>query len=546
MIKLLSLSICFVLLSAANLLASVFYADPSLGNSRNTGTSASPWKTLQEVLDSAKIETRMYAVKPFSPGAAMVAKNAGAPVKAGDTIMLRNGYHGAIFASEYYNSDYITIMAQPGQKPWIANLELRSGCKWRVKGLFISPEKAPVYQVKTLINFASHSWTGESYDCIAEACSCYSVIDDSRWTEKDWDTLSCDAMSLPGTRMVARGNYFHNVNFGISVDGDSCLVERNTINHFASDGLRGLGDYDTFQYNTVKNCLAINDNHDDGFQSWSVGAGGVGTGVVKGMVLRGNTIINYEDPAMPFKGTMQGIGCFDGMFEDWLIENNVVLVDHWHGITLLGAKNCTIINNTVGDVNTIDPGPPWIYIGDHKDSTHSSGCVIRNNLSTAYIMGQGVLADHNITYSNYNTFFVDYAHLDMRLKAGCAAVDSGSPALAPAIDIAGISRPQGNAVDVGAHELPRIAVETVPVRTAPGYLDVNPSPFNSATVIRFANPDGNASLVVFDITGKVVARSGLIHGDGFTWNAGNQPCGVYIIRLEAGKEIITRSVCLER
>ena len=46
------------------------------------------------------------------------------------------------------------------------------------------------------------------------------------------------------------------------------------------------------------------------------------------MVLRGNTIINYEDPGQPHRGTLQGIGCFDGMFVDWVIENNVVIVDH--------------------------------------------------------------------------------------------------------------------------------------------------------------------------------------------------------------------------
>ena len=62
----------------------------------------------------------------------------------------------------------------------------------------------------------------------------------------------------------------------------------------AGNGLRGLGNHCTFQYNTVKNCYDVNRNHDDGFQSWSVGPNGIGTGEVVRMVLRGNTIINYE------------------------------------------------------------------------------------------------------------------------------------------------------------------------------------------------------------------------------------------------------------
>ena len=71
------------------------------------------------------------------------------------------------------------------------------------------------------------------------------------------------------------------------------------------------------------------------------------------------------------------------MFEDWVVENNVVFVDHWHGITLSGAVDSRIVNNTVCDINSESPGPSWIRIGDHKNGTPSSGCVVRNNLTTA-------------------------------------------------------------------------------------------------------------------------------------------------------------------
>ncbi|UCD52697.1 MAG: hypothetical protein JSW27_08675, partial [Phycisphaerales bacterium] len=140
----------------------------------------------------------------------------------------------------------------------------------------------------------------------------------------------------------------------------------------------------TFEYNTVKNCYNVNANHDDGFQSWSVGPGGVGTGEVVGVVLRGNTIINYEDPNQPHRGALQGIGCFDGTFVDWVVENNVVITDHWHGITLGGARGCLVINNTVLDRNEQRPGPPWICIDRHKNGTAPVDCVVRNNLATDF------------------------------------------------------------------------------------------------------------------------------------------------------------------
>ena len=79
-------------------------------------------------------------------------------------------------------------------------------------------------------------------------------------------------------------NWFQGSIFGISVSGANALVERNTVSNFSADGLRGLGNFGTFQYNVVKNCYDVNENHDDGFQSWSVGTGGVGTGEVVGVV----------------------------------------------------------------------------------------------------------------------------------------------------------------------------------------------------------------------------------------------------------------------
>ena len=50
-------------------------------------------------------------------------------------------------------------------------------------------------------------------------------------------------------------------------------------------------------------------------------------------MLRGNLFINFENPNQPLKGTLQGIGCFDGFFVDWVVENNVVVTNHWHGIS---------------------------------------------------------------------------------------------------------------------------------------------------------------------------------------------------------------------
>ena len=53
---------------------------------------------------------------------------------------------------------------------------------------------------------------------------------------------------------------------------------------------------------------------------------------------------------------MQAIGCFDGWFVNWVVENNVIITDHWHGITFLGMRDSRIVNNTVIDLDDVSPG----------------------------------------------------------------------------------------------------------------------------------------------------------------------------------------------
>ncbi len=178
----------------------------------------------------------------------------------------------------------------------------------------------------------------------------------------------------------------------------------------------------------------------------------LGSGEVVGVVLRGNTIINYVDPNQPYRGTLQGIGCFDGTYVDWVIENNVIVTDHWHGITLLGARNCLVINNTVLDQNSTRPGPPWIRVDNHKKGMAPVNCVVRNNLATAFSNAAGVRAENNLRIQDPAALFVDPAHFDLHLLPGAPAIDAGSSLDAPKLDRDRIPRPQGKGIDIGAYE----------------------------------------------------------------------------------------------
>jgi hypothetical protein len=373
-----------------------FYVDPEQGSATGDGSAKSPWRSIQAVIDAGLVQTQAWAQLPYKEGSKLVARNAGAPIRGGDTIWLRSGYHGSLSIDRHYNTMHITLAAEPAHTPRLSGVQIRSSSHWRIKGMSISAEFADAYKRQTLVQLRSHSWHGPIHDVTVEDCSVSSVADTSGWTVEDWNARACNGFQVDGTRMTIRGNTVLNVNFGISVDASHALIEDNVVENFSGDGLRGLGNHSTFQFNTVKNCYDVNKNHDDGFQSWSTGENGVGSGEVVGIVLRGNTIINYEDPNQPHRGELQGIGCFDGTFVDWVVEDNVVIVDHWHGITLLGARNCKIINNTVRDLKEGTPGPPWIKIDAHKNGTPPEHCVIRDNLSVVSA-AKGVIQENNVT-----------------------------------------------------------------------------------------------------------------------------------------------------
>ena len=449
------LFVFFLLLSpvwgqeVSKITGNTFYVDPAKGHRGNDGSMAAPWRTLQEVIERNLIETRAYASHPPKLDTPLKVKNTGALVKAGDILILRDGHHGKLHLRGAYNTRPIVIRAEEGHHPTLSSVFLSSVAHWHLEGLTVSPATASTYQTQPLIRVESHGWHGPSSDVVIKECILYSVRDSSPWSKDDWNGLACNGISVDGDRMIVENNRLKNVNFGISVEGNDSRVFHNHIENFAGDGLRGLGNDLIFEYNLVKNCYNVNDNHDDGFQSWSIRD----DPPRERIVLRGNTIIN-SDGSHPLHGPLQGIGCFDGPYIDWIVENNLVVVDHYHGISLYGAYNCRIVNNTVVDIDAKRPGPPAIRINPHKDKTPSTNCLIRNNVAPNIALSAGVTEDHNYLVKPYDELFVDPGNFDFHLLPTAAAIDAGSKSLAPEIDLEGNARPQGKGVDMGAYERP--------------------------------------------------------------------------------------------
>jgi parallel beta-helix repeat protein len=392
----------------------------------NPGTAASPWSTLEAVFTAGKIFT------------------------AGDTLLLRTGYHGSPQVTGN-NTGIVTIQPDAGASPLLRTLIVTSGKNWLISGLDICPENAGAGTYDPngkLVDIQSTA----SYVTI-QNCILKNALNITSWTTNDWKTRIGPATAIfsraPSTTIS--NNTLRYVGHGIHIDtaSSNSVVYSNSITDFFLDGIRALANNCTYEYNTVANNYVENYdyNHDDCFQSWTVGADGVvGNGTNRNCTVRGNVFITQTDPNHPYPvNTVQGIGCFDGMYENWVIENNLIVVGTWHGISLYGALNCKIVNNTVvKNPYTTTNTTPWIQIFEHKTSTvPSSGNLIRNNVSHQFVSLTASMgtADHNLPTSgslsaaNYSAYFVSYTNLDFSLKATSPAVGAGVTNSAPTIDI---------------------------------------------------------------------------------------------------------------
>ncbi len=442
-------TIFFLLLIPHFLFGNIFFIDPLTGSINNDGSELSPWSTLHDVITTNKIELQHYQPLPYSSTSQLVTVNQGAPVKAGDTLMLRSGLHGALVLNGAYNSVPITIMAEYGHEPILSKINLAGASNWILKGLTVSGEPYNAFAREWLVQVRSHDYQGPALNIELNNLNIYSVKDCSPWGQDEWLKKAGHGIFLSGSHMLAENNNLSNVYHGIIVEADSSSVIKNHIRNFAGDGIRPLASHILVASNVIMNCYDIDGNHDDGIQSYNLGKYNV-----TDITIRGNLILNYEDPNQPLLGPLQGIGCFDGPYTNWLIENNVISVNHWHGITFMGAHNCTIRNNTVIDPTpTQSNGPSWIQITNNKNGTPSSGCIVKNNIANTFKVD--AVSSNNLGLKNtmqYNQTFRNYELYDFHLTASSFAIDAADDNCLSTHDFDGVERPQGISGDIGAFE----------------------------------------------------------------------------------------------
>lgn len=423
------------------LTATDYYCDPINGKSGNNGSKEQPWATLQEVFEQKKTFV------------------------GGDNILLMNGIHGTVnIVGE--NESYVIIKPAENHKPVILSVTIGKEIptsRWRLTGLTI--------QGTTSANLISVS----SFATLIQImyCNIQTIANSTTWSAEDWTKSPVNGLHIEGKRHKIQFNRFKNVRNGIFNFSDQSQFAYNSINHFSECAILQSANDCTFEYNLLKNAVVLGNYSNAAFlfQNRNVDKTPF---IIKKNTLRGNVIFDYTNYKRNFTGAMMGIVSFDNILDMCTFENNLIVTDHWHGITLFNGNNCTVANNTVVDpyLNTIYPnekrkemlkpmGPARIWM--ENSITELGGNKVCNNLVTdTYFKGEIGVTDNNplvgSTYDDMDEAFQNWEFLDFRLKDFSSFVNAALLEVATNTDANNFQRKIDSYANAGAYEFSNKAV----------------------------------------------------------------------------------------
>ncbi|MEP2026794.1 Ig-like domain-containing protein, partial [Reichenbachiella sp.] len=501
------------------------YCDPENGSNSNDGSEANPWGSFSTALATGKV------------------------IEDGDLIYLLSGEHGVPYISSKNFTNGVTVRTLSGQDASLSGLIIANSKNWTFSDVKIDGSSSGLSKDGFLV-------TGDvnSTDLTFKNCLIQSAAESSTWTKSDWYANAKGGMDMRGENIVVEHTTIKNTYHAMSLRGDNSRATSNLIDNFAGDGIRGLGQFQTFEYNTVRDCYVedYDTNHDDAFQTYIL----TGDPKSEGMILRFNTILLFEDPITQFVidndligESMQGIIITDGYPDAWVVENNLLVTDHYHGISLYGARNSRVQNNTViKHPYFSDSKIPWVLIDDNSKTGQTNfNNTVRNNLASDITFDkfdetstvEGNLQIGLNSSSSYDDYFQDYEDYNFLTKAESPAINAGVNTDLTELDLAGNQRLANGTVDAGAYEyyspsLPEIA----PIE------DVTMSEGETKTInISATDPEDNALTIS---TSNLPSFASLTdHGDGsatleLTPAAGSE--GSYLdIRITAGNGALSVS-----
>lgn len=307
-------------------------------------------------------------------------------VSGGDVLLLGDGNYGELSTKMIASFDEpVIVMSQNGKGAHFDNILLGHGTHNLVlRNLSVWPSAAGKQEISHLVRAykATSNITLDGLDIRGEE----NAGNYMEWDADKWNKYKYSAVLLQGPGSIVANSRMTGVYGGIMVEDNSQIIN-NVIDGYNGDGMRAFSN-SVVRGNLVINAFSTDDNHADGFQSYSIGREG---GVVTGLIVDGNTIIEWTGQSdHPLRATLQGIGLFDGMYKDLTITNNVVSVTHWHGISVYGAQGAKITNNIVVNGKGLPSKVPHIAVRSHKDGRPSTDVLVADNLAMSFDVANNV------------------------------------------------------------------------------------------------------------------------------------------------------------
>ena len=322
-------------------------------------------------------------------------------IQPGMTVILRR-HESALYLHSGHkhlldgNSSWITVIGESEASIGSINLEYVKNI--RFTGLNISKNTTrnlvSTYDTENIIFDHNYISGGSDYES---------------WDSEKWQKIASGVMFRRGKCSTAYRNELMNLRTGIQAyvrDNDmnheiqsmKALIKNNLIRNISEDFMRPLGSDITIDGNVgLDHYVSEKDGdpyHDDFIQGYAYP---IGTEFSNVKIIN-NFYQSSTDVNRSYQSEGQGIGIFDGLYTNFLIENNTLISDHWHGITVLWGRDGIIRNNTVMAIDDTTGRYMWIQSEKDKSGKYNpENVVVTNNVANRFRLNANTVGRNNVT-----------------------------------------------------------------------------------------------------------------------------------------------------